>query len=136
MRRNERIVEVKIKKKNGPLIFFSKYSKCLKGEIMSDNQKHYDFDENGINDAINRIHHVDIPSDSSSEESDLVNHPAHYTNGEIECIDAIKSSMDISSFRGYLKGNIIKYVWRYEHKNKFEDLQKAQWYLNRLIETY
>lgn len=136
MRRIERIVEVKIKKKNGPLIFFSKYSKCLKGEIMSDNQNHYLFKKDDASNSINTIHHADISSDSSSEESDPVNHPAHYTNGEIECIDAIKSSMDILAFRGYLKGNVIKYMWRYEYKNKIEDLKKAQWYLDRLIESY
>ena len=104
---------------------------------MENNENYFDPKKNSINDAINAIHPADIPSDSnSSEENNPVNHPAHYTNGEIECIDAIKSSMDISSFRGYLKGNIIKYVWRYEHKNQIEDLQKAQWYLDRLIESY
>lgn len=58
--------------------------------------------------------------------------PNHY-KGEIECIDAIKSSMTTEAFNGYLKGNVLKYMWRYEKKNKVEDLQKAQWYLQRLI---
>lgn len=58
--------------------------------------------------------------------------PNHY-KGEIECIDAIKSSMTTEAFNGYLKGNVLKYMWRYEKKNKIEDLQKAQWYLQRLI---
>lgn len=66
--------------------------------------------------------------------TDAVNHPSHYTNGDIECIDAIKASMGKDQFCGYLKGNIIKYVWRYELKEKpVQDLEKAQWYLNRLI---
>ena len=63
--------------------------------------------------------------------ADSVNSPSHYT-GEVECIDAIKSSMSHEAFKGYLKGNIIKYVWRFERKNGHEDLLKAQWYLKRL----
>ena len=66
---------------------------------------------------------------------DAVNHPSHYTQGGIECIEAIKASMSQEEFLGYLKGNAIKYVWRYRMKGKAkEDLQKAQWYLNRLLE--
>lgn len=64
----------------------------------------------------------------------VVNHPKHYTSGDIECIDAIKASMSKEAFAGFLKGNIIKYMWRYEHKNGTEDLKKAQWYQNKLIE--
>lgn len=58
--------------------------------------------------------------------------PNHY-KGEIECIDAIKSSMSHQQFIGYLKGNVQKYTWRYDRKNGIEDLKKAQWYLERLI---
>ena len=65
---------------------------------------------------------------------DNVNHPAHYTQGGIECIDAIKASMPHNEFCGFLKGNAIKYLWRYEHKGKAaEDIQKAIWYTNRLF---
>ena len=70
-----------------------------------------------------------------SFKQDLVNDPPHYTVGAIECIDAIASSMTPQQYRGYLKGNVIKYIWRYENKNGAEDLKKAQWYLNRLIEA-
>jgi len=66
---------------------------------------------------------------------DMVNSPPHYNNGDIECIDAIKESMTPEAFKGYLKGNIQKYIWRYENKKGVEDLKKAQWYLNRLIKT-
>lgn len=66
---------------------------------------------------------------------DLVNHPEHYTSGSIECIDAIKASMSFDDFCGYLKGNVIKYLWRYNHKgNPIQDLKKAQWYLTKLID--
>lgn len=61
--------------------------------------------------------------------------PSHY-QGEIECIDAIKASMPTQQFLGYLKGNVQKYLWRYDRKNGVEDLRKAQWYLNRLISEF
>lgn len=65
--------------------------------------------------------------------SDPVNSPAHYASGEIECIDAIKAQMSAEQFKGYLRGNIAKYVWRYEAKGGAESLEKARWYLDRLI---
>ncbi len=67
--------------------------------------------------------------------TDMVNSPPHYNMGGIECIDAIEASMTPEAFKGYLKGNIQKYIWRYEAKKGVEDLEKAQWYLNKLIET-
>lgn len=59
--------------------------------------------------------------------------PDHYKDSEIECIDAIESSMSKEAYKGYLKGSIIKYIWRYEKKNGVEDLKKARWFLARLI---
>jgi hypothetical protein len=64
---------------------------------------------------------------------DLVNHPPHYVNGEIECIEAIEAQLTPEEFRGYLKGNIAKYVWREKHKGGTESLKKARWYLDLLI---
>ncbi len=65
--------------------------------------------------------------------TERINHPKHYTTGDIECIDAIKASMDFAEFEGYLKGNCIKYLWRYKHKGGIESLYKCEWYLIRLI---
>ena len=66
---------------------------------------------------------------------DSVNHPDHYTVGDIECIDAIKASMSKEAFRGYLKATAMKYLWRYEHKhNPLVDVRKGLWFLNRLRE--
>ena len=68
------------------------------------------------------------------EEQDVVTKPYHYNTGNIECIDAIEESMSSVAFKGYLKGNCMKYLWRYDYKGKqVEDLQKAQWYLARLL---
>lgn len=66
---------------------------------------------------------------------DLVNNPPHYNQAGIECIDAILAATNHNK-EGYLQGNILKYVWRYDYKGGLEDLQKAQWYLNKLIEVY
>lgn len=66
---------------------------------------------------------------------DNVNHPSHYTQGDIECIDAIRASMCPAGFGDYCKGNVIKYLFRWEHKGGLTDLKKAQVYLNWLIET-
>jgi len=63
---------------------------------------------------------------------DVVNHPSHYINGNRETIDTIKDVTG-EAFEGYLVGNILKYISRYKFKNGVEDLEKAQWYLNKLI---
>ena len=62
--------------------------------------------------------------------SNVVNHPPHYTQGNIEVIDSI-----LDQEMTYLEGNIIKYVSRHGFKNGLEDLKKAEWYLKRLMET-
>jgi len=64
---------------------------------------------------------------------DAIN-PEHYKKGNIEAIDAIKASMSDLEFQGYLKGNVLKYMWRFRHKKGVEDLQKAEWYNKRLID--
>lgn len=71
---------------------------------------------------------------SVEDGADMVSNPSHYADSAIECIDAIAASMSSEAFLGYLKGNVQKYVWRYEKKAKpAEDLKKARWYLDRLI---
>ena len=68
---------------------------------------------------------------------DPVNKPDHYNNGTIECIDYIKDCMTLEEYRGYLRGNVIKYQHRHTYKGKpQEDLAKAAWYLSKLQETY
>ena len=66
---------------------------------------------------------------------DTVNNPPHYNAGGIEAIEAIEASMSSKEFLGYLKGAILKYIWRYTYKDRaLEDLRKARWYLDKLIE--
>ena len=65
---------------------------------------------------------------------DNVNHPSHYTQGAIECIDAIaEATKGLFGIEAVCTANIIKYVWRWKFKNGVEDLEKAEWYLKRLI---
>jgi len=72
----------------------------------------------------------------TASKFDDVNYPQHYNEGGIEAIDAIKASMSSLEFKGYLKGNALKYMWRYTYKDKpVEDLRKAKWYLEKLIES-
>ena len=66
---------------------------------------------------------------------DKVNHPEHYTFGSVECIDAIHSALGDRGFIEYCQGNAMKYLWRHRRKGGVEDLEKAKWYIDRMIET-
>ena len=65
---------------------------------------------------------------------DPVEKPMHYAASSVECIDAIEAQMTPEEFRGYLKGNVVKYLWRERKKGGKESLKKARWYLNKLID--
>ena len=65
---------------------------------------------------------------------DMVNHPSHYTQGGVECIDALKAAtVSKTGIEAVCTANAIKYLWRYEEKNGIEDVKKARWYIDRLI---
>lgn len=66
---------------------------------------------------------------------DNVNHPDHYTFGDIECIDAIHAALGHDGFMAYCCGNAMKYLWRYRFKGGVESLEKAVWYIERMIEV-
>lgn len=69
-----------------------------------------------------------------AEPHDPVNHPRHYTLGGVECIDGIESALaGLQGAEAYHTGQAIKYIWRWKHKGGVEDLEKAQWYLERLM---
>ena len=68
------------------------------------------------------------------EPDDMVNHPSHYNQGGIECIDALKAAtVSKTGIEAVCTANAIKYLWRYEEKNGIEDVKKARWYIDRLI---
>ena len=65
---------------------------------------------------------------------DMVNHPQHYTQGGIECIDALKAAtVGKRGIEAVCVANVIKYLWRYEKKNGIEDIRKAKFYIERLL---
>lgn len=66
---------------------------------------------------------------------DIVNNPSHYNQGGFECIDYIKQQLTEEQYQGYLVGNAIKYLHRFQYKNGVEDLKKQRWYLDSLIEA-
>ena len=69
--------------------------------------------------------------------NDMINRPAHYTQGKIECLDAIESMMPERSYRDFYRAQIIKYVWRCEEKGyPVADLQKANFYLQKLLKLH
>lgn len=67
------------------------------------------------------------------KERDNVNHPKHYCKGGLECIQVIKAQLTPEQYKGYLYGNVLKYMWRWQDKNGLEDLRKAAKYLEWLI---
>ena len=79
------------------------------------------------------------PSDSyyPPGAKDMVNSPSHYTQGSIECIDAIEEVVKhLDGMEAMCTGNAIKYLWRWKHKNGTEDLKKAVWYIQRMIDEF
>jgi hypothetical protein len=87
-------------------------------------------DENGVR-SCKPVEPEAVIKESLKTTSDPIN-PSHYKQGGIECIEAMKVALG-GGFLGYLRGNAIKYLWRYDKKNGIEDLKKARWYLDRLI---
>ena len=86
---------------------------------------------------------IDVPKNEPKtvKPGDKINHPvthpAHYTQGDVECIDAIRASMTEEEFKGFLKGSAMKYLWRYRMKgNPVQDLEKSNWYICKLREFY
>lgn len=66
--------------------------------------------------------------------TDNVNHPPHYTQGAVECIDAIESALGREGAINYCRGAVLKYAWRCKDKGGAEDMRKAAWYANKAAE--
>lgn len=100
-----------------------KFEECRKMSIDEATPKEWD---KASKTAVGKLFH---PQDQPNP----VTQPDHYNKGAIEAIEAIKASMHPQEYKGYLKGNCLKYLWRYEYKNGVEDLRKARVYLDWLI---
>ena len=121
-----------MKKYDKDTIDFTDQYACIFNE-MSDNM---------LNKCYNWYKELDLESCKNAEakccevepDADMVNHPSHYTQGGIECIDALKAAtVSKAGIEAVCTANAIKYLWRYEEKNGIEDVKKARWYIDRLI---
>lgn len=77
---------------------------------------------------------ADEPAANPLHAYDAVKHPSHYCKNGLECIDVIKAELTPEQYKGYLYGNVLKYMWRWQDKNGLEDLKKAGQYLEWLQE--
>lgn len=76
-----------------------------------------------------------MPDYKDQEETQsAVNHPSHYNQGGIECIDAMVSAFGKQAVSSFCLCNAFKYIWRADHKNGLEDIEKANWYINKYKE--
>lgn len=76
---------------------------------------------------------ADLPPKIKDCKCDSINHPAYYNQGKVECIDAMESMLTKEEFKGYLKGSILKYLWRIGLKGSVkENLDKLKWYQDKL----
>ena len=66
--------------------------------------------------------------------NDVVNHPSHYETGKFECIDVMQETQGVSAVKDFCLCNAFKYLYRCKRKNGLEDIKKAIWYLNKLVE--
>ena len=106
---------------NGSFICYSKWD-----EYPNDIERNYEIVFGNAEDT-----------DDEKKTEDMVNHPSYYTHGGVECIDAITSALSSyeDSVDSWLVGQVIKYLWRAPLKGKYEeDIKKALFYLNRLVE--
>lgn len=100
------------------------------GTIIAQRERVTDVNDDRLLASLN-----DLPLVSEKyPEHDNINHPLRYTKGDIECIDAIKAAtVGKTGIEVVCVANVVKYLWRYEEKNGLEDVKKARWYLERLI---
>jgi hypothetical protein len=74
-------------------------------------------------------------ADPTNPSASAVDHPSHYNLGAVECIDALASALGPEGFKGFCTGNALKYLWRWQAKAGVQDLEKARWYIDKLIEV-
>lgn len=128
----------RVKKAVADTILRCDAQKDLEVQLMNQLGKHLDtfLETPTVRETLVQMRDKDSTGFSASyeiKEKDNVNHPPHYTSGDIECIDAIReATKHLSGFEGFLTGNCMKYLWRWKHKNGVEDLKKTAWYLTKL----
>ena len=124
---DEQVLVVDVNTKTGTLTF-----KDGRNDLWSGNLGKWLENFAPVDQGLGFFEHPDI--DDTGNIVDNVNNPSHYGQGKIEAIEYISDFLTPEEYQGYLRGNIAKYLHRFPYKNGIEDLKKAQWYLERLIE--
>lgn len=102
----------------------------------AETDKRFDTALKAVEAAMPKLPDILYPDDDEPVKHDPVNHPAHYTSGAVECIDAIEAALGADGFAAFLRGQVIKYTWRLGLKGAaLEDAQKAAWYQAKLVEV-
>lgn len=105
-------------------------------QIMIEHPKCCSIDEDEFYEMAAPLWGTDVKTTNyEPPKNDLVNHPTHYTHGGIECIDAMKAAFGSDELKVYCKIAAFKYLWRADHKGGLQDIQKANWYLNKYLEV-
>lgn len=108
-------------------------NKCIIRTQKLNNQQCYQWVLRNPYQAASLMGYEVIEETTNNNDTDMVNHPSHYNQGGIECIDAIEAATyNLSGVEAFCTGNAIKYLWRWKEKNGVEDLDKAIWYINKL----
>lgn len=127
----------KIKKSSGKL-FIYRESECHKLDNVF-------IDGADIKERYNKQVKNEVPEELQPKveqfkkllDDTMVNHPPHYTAGKVECIDALEAAtIGLQGIEAVCTANAIKYLWRQSRKNGVEDLKKAIFYIERLIQHY
>ena len=106
---------------------------CMISAKKLNSQQCYEWVLNNPYQAASLMGYEVIEETTSNNDTNIVNHPSHYNQGGIECIDAIEAATyNLSGLEAFCTGNAIKYLWRWKEKNGVEDLDKAIWYINKL----
>lgn len=103
--------------------------------VLHDGSYQVDFGKHGVFKL-----HDDMLEEAGAavdKTNDAVQHPSHYTQGKVECIEALESATaGLTGIEAVCTANAIKYLWRQSRKNKVEDLKKCLWYVQYLIDYY
>ena len=134
-----RCIKDVVMKPSGSVAYIKdKFYKCENPDALTDelgDTNHYWYDVEEFDKYfIISINHCADNLSNNNPLNDNVNHPIHYNAGNIECIDAMLSAYGKEVVSNFCLGNIFKYIWRFKSKNGIEDLNKAKWYLDKIIE--
>lgn len=127
----------RIKTPNVEICTFGKDYKIVDGVCFSDGADIEERYAESVKDEVPDELQPKVEQFKKLLDDTIVNHPPHYTAGKVECIDALEAATTgLQGIEAVCTANAIKYLWRHKHKNGVQDLRKAIWYIERLIQHY